>query len=76
MRGTRRKGFLDPDWVRGIAFWVTGLCILVSALACILAIWKFTETDVLWRTVATCAVVGAATTAFAWVNAAFGDPSA
>jgi len=29
--------------------------------------------DVLWRTVATCAVLGGGTLTFAWVNAVFGE---
>jgi hypothetical protein len=32
-----------------------------------------TGTDALWRTVATCAVVGAGTLAFSWINGLF-DP--
>ena len=42
-------------------------------MAAILAIWEFTGTDVLWRTVATCAVIGAGTLIFAWINGLFGD---
>ena len=60
----RRRGFLDGDLVRGLAFWVTSLCILVAVVACLLAIWDFAGTDVLWRTVATCAVVGAGVISF------------
>jgi hypothetical protein len=40
-------------------------------VAAILAIWHFTGTDALWRTVATCAVIGAATLAFSFVNGLF-----
>ena len=47
------------------------MCILVAAVAAILAIWQFTGTDALWRTVATCAVIGAATLAFSFVNGLF-----
>jgi hypothetical protein len=55
-----------------ISFWITAVCILVAVVASVLAIWEFTGTDVLWRTVATCVVVGIGTVAFAWVNALFG----
>jgi hypothetical protein len=55
-----------------ISFWTVTACILVSVVASLLAIWQFTGTDVLWRTVATCVVVGAGTLAFAWVNSMFG----
>lgn len=58
--------------VRTISFWTTSACILVAVLASLLAIWKFTGTDILWRTVATCAVIGAGTVAFYWVNVLFG----
>ncbi len=71
----RKQGFLNPQMVRGLAFWTTSTCILVAVVACLLAIWQFTGTDVLWRTVATCAVVGGGTIAFSWINTLFGGPA-
>jgi hypothetical protein len=56
------------------SFWTTTVCITVAVVASILAIWEFTGTDALWRTVATCVVVGAGTVAFSWVNSLFGAP--
>jgi hypothetical protein len=44
----------------------------VAVLASLLAIWKFAGTDILWRTVATCLVIGSGTVAFYWVNVLFG----
>jgi hypothetical protein len=68
---SRARGFISPRRVRVISFWTTTACILVAVIASILAIWEFTGTDVLWRTVATCIVVGAGTLMFAWVNGLF-----
>jgi membrane protein YdbS with pleckstrin-like domain len=68
-----KKGFLDPHIVRTLAFWTTTACILVSAVACVLAIWEFTGTDVLWRTAATAAVIAAGTIVFSMMNGAFGE---
>ena len=70
-----RRGFLNPSLVRSISFWITSVCILVAVLASLLAIWKFAGTDILWRTVATCAVIGSGTVAFYWVNVLFGNTS-
>lgn len=70
-----RRGFLNPSLVRSISFWITSLCILVAVLASLLAIWKFAGSDILWRTVATCAVIGSGTVAFYWVNVLFGKSS-
>lgn len=67
-----RRGFLNPSLVRSVSFWVTSLCILVAVLASLLAIWNVAGTDILWRTVATCAVIGSGTVAFYWVNVLFG----
>jgi hypothetical protein len=67
-----RRGYLNPSLVRSVSFWITSLCILVAVLASLLAIWKFAGTDILWRTVATCAVIGSGTVAFYWVNVLFG----
>jgi hypothetical protein len=55
------------------SFWITALCILIAVVASILAIWQFTGTDSLWRTVATCAVIGVGTLAFSSVNTLFGS---
>jgi hypothetical protein len=48
--------------------------VLVAVVACLLAIWKFTGADALWRTVATCAVIGGGTVAFYLINTLFGYP--
>jgi hypothetical protein len=74
-RRQRRRGFLNPGMVRSIAFWITSACILVAVLASLLAIWNFAGTDILWRTVATCAVIGSGTVAFYWTNVLFGKTS-
>jgi drug/metabolite transporter (DMT)-like permease len=67
-----KRGYLNPRRVVAISFWTVTGCILVAVVASVLAIWQFTGTDTLWRTVATSLVVGAGTLAFAWVNAMFG----
>jgi hypothetical protein len=69
------RGFLNPKRVMLFSFWITALCILVAVVASILAIWEFTGTDALWRTVATCVVIGVGTLAFSWVNTLFGEPN-
>ena len=61
----RSRGFLPPATVRAFAFWTITLCILVSVVASILAIWRFAEQDALWRTIATCMVIGFGTMVFA-----------
>ena len=69
------RGFLNPRVITKIAFWTTSACILVAVVACLLAIWNFAGTDVLWRTVATCAVIGAGMIAFYIINTIFDRPS-
>ena len=71
----KKRGYLNPRKVRSFSFWITSACILVAVLASLLAIWKFAGTDILWRTVATCAVIGSGTVAFYWVNVLFGKTS-
>jgi hypothetical protein len=68
-----KHGYLNPTRVMVFSFWITALCILIAVVASILAIWKFTGTDALWRTVATCAVIGVGTVAFSFINSLFGD---
>jgi len=69
-----KRGFLNPRVVTKISFWTTSGCILVAVVACLLAIWQFTGTDVLRRTVATCAVVGGGMIAFYVINTIFDRP--
>jgi hypothetical protein len=69
----RPRGLLSARTVRHFSFWTAIACLVVPVLAAILAIWEFTGTDVLWRTVATCAVIGAGTLTFARINGLFGD---
>jgi hypothetical protein len=74
-QGPSRRGYLNSSLVRSISFWITSACILVAVLASLLAIWNFAGTDILWRTVATCAVIGGGTVAFYWMNVLFGGAS-
>lgn len=71
-RTAGRRGFLNTEVVRAFSFWTTSLCVLVAVVASLLAIWEFSGTDVLWRTVASCAVIGGGTMAFSLVNGLFG----
>lgn len=73
---TQRKprGFLNPGKVRAFAFWIITVCILISIVASVLAIWDFSKSDALWRTIATCVVVAGGCGLFAIVNRSFGVP--
>jgi hypothetical protein len=68
----RKRGFLSPALIWRFCFWTISACLLVAVVASILAIWQFAGTDALWRTVATCAVIGAGALTFSWVNGLFG----
>ena len=70
--GRKARGFLNPRRVMSFSFWITAICLFIAVGASILAIWEFTGTDALWRTVATCIVVGAGTLAFSLINSLFG----
>ncbi len=71
--GKKVRGYLAPTLVRGFAFSTITLCVIISVTASILAIWEYTVTEVLWRTVATCLVIAAGTGAFALLNRWFGQ---
>ena len=70
-----RGGYIAPILVRAFAFWTITLCVIISVTASILAIWEYTVTEVLWRTVAACVVIGAGIGVFALLNGWFGDES-
>ena len=46
--------------------------VVACTVLCILAIWKFTESDAVWRAIATFIVVSIATAIFALVNEKLG----
>lgn len=66
------RGVVNPQLVRGIAFVVITLSLVVCTVLCILAIWKFTESDAVWRAIATFVVVSVATGVFTFVNERLG----
>ena len=70
-----RRGFLNPSAVRGFAFWTITLCVLASVSVSIYAIWIPNQTEVLWKTCATCLVIAFGCGLFAAVNTSLGAPS-
>ena len=68
----KRRGLINPTKVRILSFVVITLCIIISVVACILAIWDFTKQDALWRTIATCIVIAGGMMAFGIINALYG----
>jgi Na+-transporting NADH:ubiquinone oxidoreductase subunit NqrB len=69
---TRSKGVVNPPTVRWIAFFVITTSLVACTVLCILAIWKFTESDAVWRAIATFIVVSIATAIFTFVNEKLG----
>ncbi len=68
----KTKGVVNPQLVRWIAFVVITISLVVCTVLCILAIWKFTESDAVWRAIATFIVVSIATAIFTFVNEKLG----
>ena len=66
------RGVVNPVLVRWIAFIVIAVSLVVCTVLCILAIWKFTESDAVWRAIATFIVVSIATAIFTFVNEKLG----
>jgi Na+-transporting NADH:ubiquinone oxidoreductase subunit NqrB len=69
---SKTRGVIEPTIVRWIAFLVITISLVACTVLCILAIWKFTESDAVWRAVATFIVVSIATAIFAFVNEKLG----
>jgi Na+-transporting NADH:ubiquinone oxidoreductase subunit NqrB len=68
----KARGVVNPQAVRWIAFIVITVSLVVCTVLCILAIWKFTESDAVWRAIATFIVVSIATAIFTVVNEKLG----
>ena len=66
------KGVIEPKFVRVISFTVITVSLVACTVLCILAIWKFTESDAVWRAIATFIVVSVATGIFTFVNEKLG----
>lgn len=69
---SKTRGVVNPVTVRWIAFFVITVSLVACTVLCILAIWKFTESDAVWRAIATFIVVSIATAIFAFVNEKLG----
>ena len=69
---SRTRGVVNPSTVRWIAFFVITVSLVACTVLCILAIWKFTESDAVWRAIATFIVVSIATAIFTFVNEKLG----
>ncbi|MGI8469428.1 MAG: hypothetical protein ACR2N3_13345 [Pyrinomonadaceae bacterium] len=66
------KGVVSPRIVRWIAFAVITTSLVVCTVLCILAIWKFAESNAVWQAIATFVVVSVATGIFTFVNERLG----
>lgn len=68
----RPRGVVNPNVVRIIAFIIITTSLVVCTVLCILAIWQFTQSDAVWRAIATFIVVMIATAIFTVVNEKLG----
>jgi uncharacterized membrane protein YqjE len=66
------RGVIQPKLVRIISFTIITVSLVACTVLCILAIWKFTESDAVWRAIATFIVVSVATGIFTFVNEKLG----
>jgi uncharacterized membrane protein YqjE len=66
------RGVVEPKLVRVISFIIITFSLVACTVLCILAIWQFTESDAVWRAVATFIVVSVATGIFTFVNEKLG----
>ncbi len=66
------RGVVNPALVRIISFVIITLSLVACTVLCILAIWQFTQTDAVWRAIATFIVVSVATGIFTFVNEKLG----
>ena len=66
------KGVVEPQLVRMISFTIITISLVACTVLCILAIWQFTESDAVWRAIATFIVVSIATAIFTFVNEKLG----
>lgn len=73
---TIKKGLelkvIEPNLVRIISFIVITVSLAACTVLCILAIWQFTQSDDVWRAIATFIVVSIATAIFTFVNEKLG----
>ncbi|MEQ1764051.1 MAG: hypothetical protein ABL984_13020 [Pyrinomonadaceae bacterium] len=69
---TNSAALLRPELVRIISFTVITISLVACTVLCILTIWKFTESDAVWRAIATFIVVSVATGIFTFVNERLG----
>ncbi len=68
----QNRGVINPRLLRNIAFGVITFSLVVCTVLCILAIWQFTQSDAVWRAIATFVVVSVAIGILTFVNEKLG----
>lgn len=66
------RGVINPRLLRNVAFVIITFSLVVCTVLCILAIWQFTESDAVWRAIATFIVVAVSTGILTFVNEKLG----
>ncbi len=66
-----RPGVLPSRLVRGVTFLILSLSILAACVVSILSVWGMTQDEVVWRTIATLAIMSGAAVMFVVVNERF-----
>lgn len=66
------RGVINPRLLRNIAFAVITFSLVICTVLCILAIWQFTQSDAVWRAIATFVVVSVAIGILTFVNEKLG----
>ena len=65
---TKTRGVVNPTLVRSIAFGVITFSLVICTVLCILPIWKFSESDAIWRAIVAFVVVSIAMAIFPFVK--------
>lgn len=66
------RGVINPRVLRNVAVAIITFSLVVCTVLCILAIWQFTESDAVWRAIATFIVVAVSTGILTFVNEKLG----
>lgn len=67
------KGLVNPIIVNVCSLIIITICILIAVTASIMAIWEYANTDTLFRTIATVAVIIVGVALFAKSNQTLGE---
>ena len=69
----RSRGLLNPSVVNVVSLIIITICIIIAVSSSIMAVWEYSDTDTLLRTISTVVIIIVGVSLFAKTNRSLGE---